>query len=218
MKKVEKLSAVYLPKQPIHKEWVDLLKRFKKYLDWYHEGDDDVAYWYGERALSGYLAMAGWDLPDGWSLEEFTGLRKKGKKKSAGRGDLWVGTSKKTFTVEAKMAWLGGPIDKAIKNIREQLDVAGKQLDKLDPDYRVDSIPTAVCYAVPNLNVNPKSKYGTKEHIDDLYTEVERAFSSSRKIVGAFRYKYDPLPYDGRIYPGVIVVTEFWAPWNNKGL
>lgn len=210
MQKAEKLSAAYFPKRQIYKEWVDLLKGFKKYLDWY-KSDKDVAYWYGERALSGYLASAAWDFPDGWSLEEFTGLRKKGKKKSAGRGDLWIGTGKRTFTVEAKMAWLGGSIESAIKKIRDQLDAAGNQLDKLDSDYRL-GVPTAVCYAVPDLN---EATYGTQDHIDELYAEVERTFSTSRKIVGSFRYMHD-LPQDsGRIYPGVIVVTEFWSPWNN---
>ena len=173
-----------------------------------------MAHSYGERALSGYLASAAWDFSDGWSLEEFTGLRKYGKKKRAGRGDIWIGTGGKTFTVEAKVAWLGGPIDKAIDKIHDQLDIAGKQLDKLDSKYRI-GIPTAVCYAVPHLNAKPKARYGTKNHIDNLYTEVVDTFSTSRRIVGAFRYKRDLSPNSGRIYPGVIVVTEFWAPWNN---
>jgi hypothetical protein len=210
MKKAEKLSAAYFPKRPIYKEWVDLLKRFKRYLDWYRDDGDDVAYWYGERALSGFLASAAWD--EGWSLEEFTGLRKHGKEKSAGRGDLWIGTEKRTFTVEAKVAWLGGPIDKAIKNIREQLGLAKSQLDKLGSDYRL-GVPTAVCYAVPDLNA--KTKYGTQNHVDELYAEMERTFSTSRKVVGSFRYKGNPPPDSGRIYPGVIVTTEFWSPWNS---
>jgi hypothetical protein len=213
VKQAAKISAAYFPKRPIHKEWVDLLKSFKKYLDWYRGGSDDVAYWYGERALSGFLASAAWDA--GWSLEEFTGLRTDGRKQSSGKGDLWLGvgegSKEKAFTVEAKVEWSQGPIPTTIQNVRKKLRAAKKQLDELDSVYRV-GLPTAVCYVVPDINMNGRNS--DQEHLNAFFSEIPTLLASSRRVVGAFRYSGNHIPNDkGRAYPGLLVVAEFWSGW-----
>jgi hypothetical protein len=215
MKKAAKLSESYFPKRPIHKEWVDLLKGFKKYLDRYRGDSDDVAYWYGERALSGFLASVPWAAwAEGWSLEEFTGLRKDRKKqdRNPGKGDLWIGIGEKEFTVEAKVAWSNGPILTTINDVRNKLKEAKRQLDALDTKYRV-GFPAAVCYVVPSL---ASKTYGTPSHQDQFFSKVPKMLATSRRIVGAYRYENDKneMPNDaGRLYPGLIVVTQFWSAW-----
>ena len=209
MQKAAKLSAAYFPKRPIHKEWVDLLKTLEKYLDWYGDDGDDVAYWYGERALSGFLSSAAWDV--GWSLEEFTGLRTDGKKQNAGKGDLWLGMGKKAFTVEAKVEWSQGPILTTIRNVRKKLKAAKKQLDELDSVYRV-GLPTAVCYVVPDINMN--GRHAGQEHLNTFFSEIPTSLASSRRIVGSFRYRGKQVPHhNGRVYPGLLVIAEFWSAW-----
>ena len=87
-----------------HKQWSRILRCFGRFLDYYNTPPKDAAYWYGERALTGLIAAAGWKL-NGWSLEEFTGLRWKGQQEKAAKGDAWVGLGKLDFTIEANVRW-----------------------------------------------------------------------------------------------------------------
>jgi len=96
-----RLTREFLPSRPLYKQWTLILKEFGKLLDEYNSSDE-VAYWYGERALTGLLAAAAWRIKDGWSIEEFTGLRRTGERQNSGKGDVWIGIQRKTFTVEAK--------------------------------------------------------------------------------------------------------------------
>lgn len=195
-----------------HKKWHLVLDQFARHLRGYNS-PEDIAYWYGERALSGLLAQASWGVKDGWSLEEFTGLRSAGKGQSAGRGDLWVGVGRRTFTIEAKFLWSGGPISETIAKTREKLSEARRQLVSLNQDYQID-IPTAVCYVVPNLKVS--GEYADKNSIDRLFYEIPTDLRSARRVNATFRYKSDPPCHEGVIYPGIIMVSEFWSPWARR--
>src|SRR5574341_159087 len=100
----------------------------------------DVGYWYGERTLTGLLATAAWLLPDGWSLEEFTGQRSKGKrpKVTPGRGDLWLAIGNNKFTVEAKVTWPEQleDMNKWKRRVNAKLHLAFGQLSRLSKHYR----------------------------------------------------------------------------------
>jgi hypothetical protein len=206
-----RLSNRFFQKTPIHKEWLPLLRQFSKHLNWC-TSKDDLSFWYGERALSGFLAASAWALPNGWSLEEFTGLRVNGSKQSAGKGDIWIGIGKKTFTVEAKIIW--GCSDGLAAKIRAELRKAGDQLDKLDPTYQ-DGIPTAVCYVVPELTAT--SSYATNGHLDFLLETIPAELATSKRVVASFTFNRKSVPcYNGKLYPGIIVVAEFRAPWIRK--
>jgi len=196
-----------------HKEWRLVLDQFTKHLRWYNS-PEDIAYWYGERALSGLLAASAWGVKEGgWSLEEFSGLRSAGKGQSAGRGDLWLGAGGRTFTIEAKFLWSGGPVSDAIENTRKKLLEARKQLISLDRDYQID-IPTAVCYVVPNLKIG--GDYSDKSSVDQLFFKLQTTLLIERRMIATFRYKSDPPRHEGVIYPGIIMVSEFWPPWARR--
>ncbi|HSQ52575.1 MAG TPA: hypothetical protein VLL94_15095 [Nitrospiraceae bacterium] len=109
-----RLTKELLPSRPLYKQWALVLKEFGKILNDYNSSDD-VAYWYGERALTGLLTAAAWGIKGGWSIEEFTGLRRTGGRQNSGKGDAWIGIQRKTFTVEAKVIWAQGPLDTAIR-------------------------------------------------------------------------------------------------------
>lgn len=208
------LTKEILPRTQLYKEWKVVLHEFGKLLDQYNSGHE-VAYWYGERALTGFLAAAGWRARsrDGWSLEEFSGLRRTGGRQSTGRGDLWIGIGSRTFTVEAKTLWPQGPVDTAISDARDELDDAGDQLDSLHPTYQID-VPTDVCYVVPELNIN--GRHATSEHIKQFFTELPRALSTPKRPVGSFWYKTDSPEHKGKLYPGIIVVAQFWSRWPKR--
>jgi len=201
-----------LPRKSPYRQWSVVLEIFGKLLHEYNSGQD-IAYWYGERALSGLLSAAAWRAKDGWSLEEFSGLRRTGGRQSTGRGDAWIGIGTRTFTVEAKIIWPQGPIDTAISDVRNQLNIAGDQLDSLAGVYQVD-VPVAVCYAVPELNMS--GRHATRDHIKQFFTEVPRKLTTSNRCVGSFWYKTDPPNYKGKLYPGIIVVAQFWSPWPHQ--
>ncbi len=208
-----RLTKELLPSRPLYKQWTLVLKEFGKIMNEYNS-INDVAYWYGERALTGLLTAAAWRIKGGWSIEEFTGLRRTGGRQNSGKGDAWIGIQRKTFTVEAKMVWAQGPLDTAIKDIRKRLGEAGDQLDSLDATYQI-AVPTAVCYIVPELNLS--GGYSTADDIDRFFTEVPRALKSSKRCIGAFWYRNDPpKPHQGKRYPGVIVVAQFWSPWPKR--
>lgn len=156
-----RLTRELIPSRPRYRQWTLVLQEFGKLLEEYNS-TDDVAYWYGERALSGLLAATAWRTRAGWSLEEFSGLRRTGGRQNSGRGDVWIGIGRRTFTVEAKILWPQGPLKTAIADTRKLLDEAGNQLDSLDAKYQAD-VPAAVCYLVPELNL--KGGYCTPEDI-----------------------------------------------------
>ena len=72
-------------------------------------------------------------------------------------------------------------------------------------------IPVAVCYAVPELNLN--GRHATREHIKQFFTEMPRKLTTSNRCVGSFWYKADPPEYKKKLYPGIMVVAQFWPPW-----
>jgi hypothetical protein len=210
-----RLTRELLPSRPLYKQWTLILKEFGKLLNQYNLSDE-FAYWYGERALTGLWAAAAWRIKDGWSIEEFTGLRRTGGRQNSGKGDVWIGIQRKTFTVEAKMVWAQGPHATAIRDARKKLSEAGDQLDSLDTTYQVD-VPTAVCYIVPELNLN--RGHSKPEAIDQFFTKVPHALKSNKRCTGAFWYKNDPLkPHKDKRYPGVIVVAQFWSPWPKRAI
>ena len=137
------------PKPAVRK----VLKKFCYCLKQYDDPKTDIAYRYGERALTGLLASASWMVRDGWSLEEFTGQRKKGRRKNcSGKGDLWLGVGRKSYTIEAKVTWPTQlkDVNKWKTTVAEKLSKAGSQLNALDKSYRAGK-PIAICYVVPAI-------------------------------------------------------------------
>lgn len=166
-----------------------------------------------ERSLTGLLAASAWRLRglNGWSLEEFTGLRQRGRnKKAAAPGDAWVGLNTATYTLEAKTTW---PQSTRTRNlvgkVREKLESAPSQLERLDKMYKQGTIKTAVCYAIPYLRRGARSSQGL---IDGLLKEItgSAGLVDGRTVIGAFWYSRKIPEHKGRRYPGVIVVARFW--------
>lgn len=194
-----------LPESLKDEGWDELLKYWAEMINQYillGDSDLDVPFWYGERAITGILAAASWKLEGGWSLEEFIGLRRAGLKKKAGRGDLWLGTGKGKYTIEAKILWARNTWQRAVQQAREKLKEASNQLKALDQEFRYGTC-IALCYVVPEPHKN--YGYSNRLNMNEFFDELTNAFSGKDFIVAT--YRLDPPPeYDDRLYPGLVIV------------
>jgi hypothetical protein len=194
----------------------DLFKLFSAVADRIEQYDDppnDTGYWYGERAMTGFLSAAAWSMRGGWSVEEFTGLRMNEGRRGSGRGDIWLGFGKNAFTIEAKAVWPGSSVQNAINGAETKLSEAKRQLRRLHKMYRV-GLPVAVCYVIPDLNV--KGKFAGARSINDFFTELPRRLTDRQTAVASFWYSRKPPLHKGRIYPGVIVVARILSIWRKR--
>lgn len=205
------MKKAYSKKRKQHQDLQKLFAALAVRLKDYDSPPSDTGYWYGERALTGFLAAAAWSLPRGWSLEEFTGLRMRGKIKGSGRGDIWLGIGKKSYTVEAKAVWPGSNLENAINGAEAKLSEAAIQLRQLHKAYRVGQ-PVAICYIIPALN--SKGRFADSATINEFFMKMPRQFSDSRTAVASLWYEKNPPSYNGRIYPGVVLVARLIPGWS----
>jgi hypothetical protein len=210
---------------------VELLTAYEAWKA-HRKGLEDVAWWYGERTMTGLLAAAAWKWRerDWWSLEEFanerTGSRvpkhSGGKPlRKLGRGDLWlglrrIGKRQHDFTVEAKQTSVGGSASEAVAAIEGRLLEAKKQLSKVRSDFRV-GLPVAVCYYWPRI---PESKTEKRPAMSLFHDVVEQFCEGGRnshqnRMCAARWHDYDEAPKsldrDGEHrYPGVLLAAEVY--------
>jgi hypothetical protein len=180
-------------------QWVELLQRYELGAD--DDDDPDVAYWYGERPLTGLLGAAGWLLQDGWSLEEFSTKRKLKVGNGMGRGDLWVGRGEAKATVEAKIYWAGETIPTAQRYLSDKLDEAATQLQAVSKKNRVGD-PVALCYVVPWYDI-PAGRDRGIEVIAALETWARGQAWATAKHISASTAR---TVSKGSDYPGVLLV------------
>lgn len=217
------LKAILEPKTPPHPSVRKVLKKLCYCLKQYDDPKTDIAYWYGERALTGLLASASWMVRDGWSLEEFTGQRKKGRRKNcSGKGDLWLGVGKNSYTMEAKVAWPTQlrDVNKWKTTVAKKLSKAGSQLNALDKPYRAGK-PIAICYVVPAI---PTSTNGITDNILSLamrnFAKVMTESNKHTEVMAYWITNFKNAPRDSNpktgtcyAYPGLAVVVRYRDRW-----
>lgn len=213
-----------------------LLKNFAKCLEHYNElrrfkkkDRRDVAYWYGERTLTGLLSGALWRMKgERWALEEFKSRRKVGRRKKGGRGDLWFGLShRESYTLEAKLYEESGQSilrdkieNRLVRNTQAKMEKAFRQLAELQPIYRVGK-PMAACFTVPYF----EEKCTELDEVENFFRRVARSTCWKRRetMVGAFWYANGGLRYLDKAHPakyylapGVIVVLQWQKKFSPK--
>ncbi len=192
--------------------WRDLLRIWERLMDAYTDPiEPDVPYWYGERALTGLLAAAAWQVSDGWSLEEFLGARQSAEKSGAGRGDLWLGFGRTTaYTAEAKVVWPQENSEAALGQIQAALVRAAGQLCALGDEFRVGT-PIALCYVVPDLDASRWSE--SPAELERLFTSVGDSFAGRETLIATYRPPLAKPPvFKGRCYPGLMLIGRT-AEW-----
>lgn len=100
---------------------------------WMKRGND-APWWYNERASLSVFAGAVWRT-GGMAFEEFSELKRKKKRRTPGRIDLWFSVGRKEFWAEAK----GGevritPRSRPSARMRELMDQARRDAERLAPD------------------------------------------------------------------------------------
>jgi hypothetical protein len=148
-------TILRLPSRLRDDGWTTVLLRMGLLLDRFEratqlvESTPDVAYWYGERALTGLLTAATWSI-GGVALEEYCGKRDGDSGTNPGRGDAWlVLPNGRWYSIEAKVT---GPsdLDHLVPSVRTKLARAAEQLRTIPDAYRGDS-GVALCFVVPDL-------------------------------------------------------------------
>ena len=194
--------------------WTEVLRKWLWLLEQYEEVDSpdpDVAYWYGERPLTGLLGTAAW-LVNGWSLEEFGADRWKKRKGELHRayGDLWLGCNHgqplANATVEAKICWIEQTnIETTVRELKGKLNNARKQLRQLIQMHRVGT-PVSVCYAVPCYG-GEKGKERGEEAVRQLETQMRKLglATANHLVENEITDKEDPARPR---YPGVLLVAR----------
>jgi hypothetical protein len=208
--------------------WENLLETYCKLLDTYdnlkpyyksdRETDRDVAYWYGECALTGLLAAAGNKVPGGWALVEPADekISDPNEKAPRGRTDMWLRLAEYEFTVEAKLVWPEGTLEKAddlgrkaIRMTHEALRVADERLDRLSCDYRIGHLMVVV-YVVPGFkNTRPVAGAFIKE----WFAKIADALAKDEVFTAVYlaeREDRDWPTNEGKVYPGLIFIGRYW--------
>lgn len=186
------------------KKWKGLLQNWIKLMDEYRVTADDLPYWHGENANTGFLAAAAWKS-GGVAIEQFYTERNNGK--SRGHSDLRICFNKqKDFLIEAKRDETS-KIEIIERNIRKQLDEAKKNLKALDNKRKVQHL-VSVCFSFPRMQKN--AKFSRDEYIKT----VTEAFKKEKNIViasyfpGNDKKKVSKEYGDSFIYWGVLLVAR----------
>jgi len=235
-KSLGKFGWVQIPPQLSKRGWLRLLQTWAQLIERFDSSEEtqrplkDVAYWYGERALTGLLAAAAWKSPGWWALEEFTGKRyvdprlKSKRTGSVGaRGDLWLGLhvhrgswTQYCYTIEAKQSWTGRHAEAILTAIETQLGKAKMQLRRLDPVFRW-GYPMAVCFHIPAIHTKTAIAWNAPK----VFAEVADALRNrSNTIIAAVWRSHSKVPRDGPwSFPGVLFVGEVYRTLHGgKGL
>jgi hypothetical protein len=202
--------------------WAALLGKWLTLLSEYESVDPrnpDLAYWYGERPLTGLLGAAAWQI-GGWSLEEFGAGRWKKRlaETRQGRGDLWLGCTRGDatgeVTVEAKILWAYQDAHDTLKTeLDKRLKRARKQLRQLEPPDRVGE-PFAVCYVVP-CYAGPEGKQRGEGILARLADQTRREGMATATHLATIGNITDVDDKQRPMYPGVLLVAD-QAEWRDR--
>ncbi|UVT17708.1 MAG: hypothetical protein H8K04_09355 [Nitrospira sp.] len=207
------MKRVYSKQRVTHQPILRLFSALAKRIEDYDNPPNDTGYWYGERAMTGFLSAAAWSLKSGWTVEEFTGLRMSAGRRGNGKGDIWLGFGRKAYTIEAKAVWPGSSIENAIRGAERKLSEAKTQLRQPHKTYQV-GVPVAICYIIPDLNM--KGRFSGKHSIKEFFTEMPERLSDHQTAVASLWYDKRAPRYQGRIYPGVVIVGRLLSIWSGR--
>lgn len=150
-----------------------ILKKWQKLNNDVLSCDEDVAWWYNERASLSVFAGAVWKC-GGWAFEEFSIERgnQSARKKAHGRCDIQFEFKNHKYIGEAKQTWL--TVEKRVlesfkEKIERDLFRARDQIKQiqLKANQRI-----AMAFVV--LGINDSEKGNVNKHIDDLVQELKK--------------------------------------------
>jgi len=191
-----------------YRQFAPLLKKWREIVEKYCKLEKgDAPYWYTERTLVGTLAAAAWQIPHYLSLEEYSVDKSKplgrGKQRWPGRADLWIRAGKNEYVFEAKHRF---------RNIgsrtRRPIDFSTYCRDRLNKTKKgAKNINRKSGRALGLLFVAPRITITEKRNIDErINIFLKKLKEVDVDIAWVFPSDALNLRYEGRIYPGVVVL------------
>ncbi len=186
--------------------WRSLFEAWHSILDRYGMlyPEEDVAYWYNERATLSTFVGAIWNC-DGIALEEYRCDRVLSGRPAKGRADLWFRTSAPAveYLVEAKQGW--PRTSNALPILADEL--LDEAIAQLDSDTLVTVSKVALVFLAPRFSTAPET--------DSLHTLVSMARSVQHDAL-AWYFPETARTLRSRVtqawYPGVIAVARALPP------
>lgn len=184
-----------------------ILKKWQKLNNDVLSCDEDVAWWYNERASLSVFAGAVWKC-GGWAFEEFSIERgnQSARKKAHGRCDIQFEFKNRKYIGEAKQTWLtlGKKGSKGIqKKVEKDLCSARSQIQQI---HEPGNQRIAMTFVVPGINGSEEDN--VNKHIDDLVQELQKIKNATLAwTFPKFARKMSPEnKFRNYIFPGVALV------------
>jgi hypothetical protein len=148
------------------------------------------------------LAGAVWKLRtarDDYAFEEYSSVKKRKKKRIAGRLDLEFSVSKQRFIAEAKQCWLRSPKnERFVERIIDAIKRAGQDVPGFKP-YGMRRL--AVVFGVPSFKQSNLAEL--QDHIDRFIKDAVQI--DAHAVAWAFpKLRRTPI-WEDFIYPGVVL-------------
>lgn len=191
--------------QPILKKWIDLNKGM--FASW--RDDEDVPWWYNERASLSVLSGAVW-RSGGEAFEEYSDYKRGISNRTgrlsneyAGRIDFYFNVNGRDFKGESKFCWLS-----ALASVRDQTEKLTSCLNEARNDAR-KSKPDGQ----ERLGLVFISPYLPKKHKPALKERVDRVVDQIKTLkADAFAWVFPEIErcisYYGWLYPGTAVIVK----------
>jgi hypothetical protein len=168
-----------------------------------YQGQQDLPWWYNERATISILAGAAWNY--GFiAIEEYSTKKGKLHRSRQGRCDLYIGTGTQHFVCEAKQIWvsIGRRTSESRNKINKEFKDACDNARELD---RFEGRRLGLGFIVPHLPLSDE-RY-LNECLSDFKNEVLKI--KCHAIAWAFPSKTRYLKGDdNRFYPGIVLLVK----------
>jgi len=184
--------------KPVLKKWQD--------LNTYLSSEEDVAWWYNERASLSVFAGALWKC-GGWAFEEFSIERRtqSTRRKAQGRCDIQFEFKGHGYIGEAKQTWfsLGKKRPVSIKKVERDLSRAQHEIRQIQvkANHQI-----AMTFVVPEINISESANLS--KHIEEFVQELHKIKNAA--LAWTFpQFARNMRPdnqYRDYIYPGVALV------------
>jgi hypothetical protein len=165
---------------------------------------DDLPWWYNERASISVLAGAAWKT-GGLAFEEYTADKRTGKKrhpKYSGRIDLYLKVKEEQFIAEAKYYWSGATFVSATtsEKLREKLKEA---CDGIRICPRAGQRKLGILFATPYIATSQKAR------VDELVAEWVAAMTRVESSCSAWVFPKESRYVGGvSIFPGAAMLIQ----------
>jgi len=209
MKKPTTVSGTKFRKRPGLSHWRSILEHWIELHDRYcNFSTEDAAYWYTERTNAGMLSNATWSAGF-FAVEEHQKDKRgnaDGRKRSKGRGDLWIGTNTLSESIETKQKYIQLGHSRNQTTLEAHLRLARNDAHRARSTS--DLFHTGILFAPPYIPVEKLAQ----RPIEDLIESTVSAISEAEFDFAAWVFPAAARNLHNRkgnhIYPGIVILGK----------